>query len=185
MRSAPNPYAAPTHDAQAVQAPGPLHLARRRARFAARLIDIGLLGALLLLGFALACGVMFVRWLPLIDAGKSVAEIADRSAIVTVLYACTLPPPLLFYAYQCYLVVRSGQSLGKRWLRVRIVRTNGEHAGFVRGLLVRSWLMNLLGLIPVLGVLLVVADVLMIFWPDSLCVHDVMADTMVIDVRAR
>lgn len=184
MRSEPNPYAAPSNDAPSVQATGPLRAARRKTRLAAAVIDLGLLGAVLFLGFVLACALLIARWLPLINAGQSAHEVMDRSAGAPIVYACTLPPPLLFHAYQCFLVARSGQSLGKRWLGLRIVRTNGEGAGFVHGVVMRSWLLNLIGLVPILGVLVTLADVLMIFWRDALCVHDVIADTRVVDIRA-
>lgn len=56
--------------------------------------------------------------------------------------------------HQWWLVSTTGQSLGKRWLRIRIVTTDGDAPGFWRGVFLRSWVVAVLGAIPMLGSLL-------------------------------
>ena len=85
--------------------------------------------------------------------------------------------PLMLASYQWYLVAQTGQSLAKRWFRIKIVRMDGSLPGFVYGVLLRSWVLqalnaacNLVGLI----------DALMIFGQESRCLHDQIAGTKVI-----
>jgi len=87
---------------------------------------------------------------------------------------------LAMYLYQCQLVATSGQSLGKRWSQIRIVLDNGEPPGFWRGVVLRSWLLALFRLIPVLGNVISLFDTLMIFGAGNRCLHDRVAGTRVI-----
>jgi len=52
---------------------------------------------------------------------------------------------VLLFAYQGYLAAHHGQSIGKRLVGLRMVRTDGGPMNFFRGVLLRSWL---LGAIP-------------------------------------
>lgn len=88
-------------------------------------------------------------------------------------------------AANAYLVTRHGQTVGKGWLGLRITRPDGSPPRFLRGFLVRELLVGVLGAIPVLGVLFSLADgLLLIFGERRRSLHDVMADTIVIDERA-
>ena len=138
MPSEPNPYLAPT----AVDAAQPswlLGVARREARFAAALIDSLLFGALLFVAYMIARAVLFAQIETDMTAGQtSEPRALEIQAKMTRIYAFVPVPALLLYAFQCFLIARSGQSIGKRWLGLRIVRQNGEPAGFVRGVLLRA-----------------------------------------------
>ncbi|MBW3597481.1 MAG: RDD family protein, partial [Planctomycetes bacterium] len=78
------------------------------------------------------------------------------------------------------MITRSGQSIAKRMLGMRIIRYDtGELPGFVNGVLLRSWVpaainqaCNLFGLI----------DAVWIFNEERRCIHDLIAQTVVIDV---
>jgi uncharacterized RDD family membrane protein YckC len=87
---------------------------------------------------------------------------------------------LLFYIYQCQLIATTGQSLGKRWSDVRIVLENGEPPGFWRGVVLRSWALFPLRLIPGFGSILGVVDSLMVFSEGRRCLHDRIAGTRVL-----
>jgi uncharacterized RDD family membrane protein YckC len=91
---------------------------------------------------------------------------------------------LTVLVYQTYLVATTGQSIGKRLVGTRIVRTNGAPVEFVHGVLIRSWLMGLLTGIPMVGSFVSLIDVLLIFGQDRRCLHDHIADTIVIAVEA-
>lgn len=80
-------------------------------------------------------------------------------------------------AVQWWLVVRDGQSVGKRWLDIRIVRTNGTLPGFYYGIAVRSWLPLVLGL--TCGLFRLV-DLLSILRQDRRTLHDHLAGTRVV-----
>lgn len=85
-----------------------------------------------------------------------------------------------------YLLVTRGQTLGKVWLGLKIVRPDGSLPGAVRGLLVRELAVGVLELIPVLGLLLMIVDGAMMLLTDRRrSLHDEMADTIVVDLNQR
>jgi uncharacterized RDD family membrane protein YckC len=53
--------------------------------------------------------------------------------------------------YQWYLISTTGQSLGKRWLGVQIVRVDGSPSGLRHGVILRSWILGALGNVPGVG----------------------------------
>jgi uncharacterized RDD family membrane protein YckC len=84
------------------------------------------------------------------------------------------------------LLVQYGQTVGKRFVGIRIARPDGTKAGFWRIFLMRSLLMSLVQRVlgvasPLLALGFVLADVLMIFREDRRCLHDVVADTIVVE----
>jgi len=102
----------------------------------------------------------------------------------------TLPDPvLLVFAVagfalaiaQLVLLTQRGQTLGKIWLEIKIVRKDTmENGGFVTNVLMRGLLNGLLNLIP----LYFIADSLFIFREDRRCLHDKIAGTVVVDAAA-
>lgn len=84
--------------------------------------------------------------------------------------------------YQTYLVATTGQSIGKRLIGIRIVRSDGSPVEFVHGVLIRSWALGLAQVIPIIGGFIPIIDALMIFSEDRRCLHDRLADTIVVDV---
>jgi uncharacterized RDD family membrane protein YckC len=91
-----------------------------------------------------------------------------------------LVPLLILTVIQVTLLCKHGQSLGKRWMRVRIVRTDGSPVGFVHAILLRSFVLQLVGAIPLVGGLVNLVDPLLIFREDRRCLHDLIADTRVV-----
>ena len=88
-------------------------------------------------------------------------------------------------AAQTVLIARRGQSIGKVIVRTRIERTDGRAAGFVRGVVLRSWIFMVLRWLPLpefvtKGVFL--CDALFIFRRDHRCLHDWIADTRVVQM---
>jgi uncharacterized RDD family membrane protein YckC len=78
------------------------------------------------------------------------------------------------------MITQRGQSIAKRMLGMRIVTLDGELPGFVHGVILRIWvpfainqMCNLFGLV----------NVLWIFGEERRCLHDLIANTRVIDVR--
>jgi len=79
-----------------------------------------------------------------------------------------------------YFLGRDGQTLGKKALGIRILRKDGSKAGLGRLLLLRWIAPGVLGWIPIAGVIFGLADALFIFGPPCRCIHDYMADTVVV-----
>ncbi len=86
---------------------------------------------------------------------------------------------LIVFVYQMVLLIKDGQTLGKKALRIRIVKMDtGENGGFVPNVLLRLIVNGLLGIIPLYGLV----DILFIFRGDRPCIHDMIAGTQVVEV---
>ena len=82
---------------------------------------------------------------------------------------------------QLVMVTKHGQTLGKKYLGIRIVLKNTlQNGGFTVNVLKRGFLNGLLSLIP--GYFLV--DSLLIFREDRRCIHDLIAGTCVIQASS-
>jgi uncharacterized RDD family membrane protein YckC len=156
-----NPYKAPA----AIVAPEPQvhadYRASRGTRLAARIVD----------------NVMF----GLTAVPPAVVAITLNESDLVVLWACASAlPAFLFLVFQSYLVTTTGQSLAKRWFGLRIVRADGRPVGFALGVVVREWLVLLIGCVPLLGMFFRLADSLFILGEERRCVHDLIAGTVVV-----
>ena len=79
------------------------------------------------------------------------------------------------------LLHRRGQSVGKRIVGSRIVRTDGTPVSLARVLMLRGGLTLLIGMIPFVGGILRLLDAAAILGSDErLCIHDIVADTKVV-----
>lgn len=93
---------------------------------------------------------------------------------------------LVVLVVQVWMLCARGQSVGKRLLGIRIVRF-GDHSnpGFVGSVLMRMIVPGFIQMVPVLGFVFFVVDVLFIFRDDHRCVHDLIAGTKVVTVEAK
>jgi uncharacterized RDD family membrane protein YckC len=74
------------------------------------------------------------------------------------------------------LVARNGQTIGKRLLEIKVVRSDGSPASLGRIFWLRNVVNGLIGVIPFYGLV----DVLLIFGARRQCIHDLIADTLVV-----
>jgi uncharacterized RDD family membrane protein YckC len=80
-----------------------------------------------------------------------------------------------------WLVAANGQSIGKRLLGIKVVRTDGSRASFARIFLLRNVVNGLPTLLPYVGWLYqLIIDPLMIYQDSRQCLHDKIADTIVV-----
>ena len=84
--------------------------------------------------------------------------------------------------FQWVLIARTGQSIAKRMFNMKIIRTDGSAVDFRSGVIMRAWVPLLVGAIPKLGPFFGFADGLFIFNKERRCIHDMIADTQVIDI---
>jgi uncharacterized RDD family membrane protein YckC len=85
--------------------------------------------------------------------------------------------------WQWVSITNSGQSFGKRLVGIRIVRTDGSPVDFVRGVVLRMWVISFVTGVAnqcCLGWLVFLADILPIFGQERRCLHDQIADTKVV-----
>jgi uncharacterized RDD family membrane protein YckC len=78
------------------------------------------------------------------------------------------------------LVHRNGQSIGKALLGIKVVRSDGGRATLGRIFWLRYFFNTCLTVIPFVGGLYALVDVLMIFGAERRCCHDHIADTIVV-----
>lgn len=91
----------------------------------------------------------------------------------------------VLYVYRVEMMFRSGQTVGKRVMKLRVVPRDPAAGGrLTRAVAVRRWLVDSLGaqLVPFLHLL----DGLWQLWdqPYRQCLHDKVADTVVVKVMA-
>jgi uncharacterized RDD family membrane protein YckC len=161
-----NRFAPPTAHVEDVRTDGQ-QLGSRWARLGAALID-GLVQGVLY--FALSY-MLFGHFLP-VNAGDSVSY----GNVLLELVAGFV----LFLLIQGYLLVTRGQTVGKKLLGLRIVRTDGSMATAGRLLGLRYLLGWVLVSVPVIGSIYGLVDSLMIFRASRKCLHDNIADTIVV-----
>jgi uncharacterized RDD family membrane protein YckC len=75
---------------------------------------------------------------------------------------------------------QSGQSIAKRLLGIKVVRKDGSRASLARLFWLRNIVSIVPGVIPMVGSLYGLVDALMIFGEPRQCLHDKIADTMVV-----
>ena len=89
---------------------------------------------------------------------------------------------LAFMIYQWALLANEGQTVGKRMMNIRIVMADdGSLPGFGRAVGMRLFVNGLIGAIPYLGTCYGLIDILFIFGDDRRCLHDLLAETIVVE----
>ena len=79
----------------------------------------------------------------------------------------------------------SGQTIGKKIMRIRVVRCDGDRLGPWRWIFLRCLPIFALPALffqhPVVGILIYLIELLLIFRDTKQCLHDQIADTMVVN----
>lgn len=91
---------------------------------------------------------------------------------------------VLFCAVHWVFLKRNGQTIGKIVANTRIATMDGGKPSIGSLLGKRYAFMSLAQLIPVLGSIIGLLDVLMIFRGDRRCLHDIVAGTQVVKFKA-
>jgi len=140
-----------------------VELGSRGARFGAALIDGLILGAI---GWGLT----------------RVPGFAFMGEPAPVRFMAPLVGYVCFLVVQGWLLVKSGQTIGKRLVGLRIVREDGSPADAWRLLGLRYGSGMLVNVIMWVGAIYGLVDALLIFRESRKCLHDNIADTKVIKV---
>ncbi len=96
------------------------------------------------------------------------------------MFGAMIPGYLVAGVVQAWSLHAFGGTLGKKLMGLRIVRADGSRAGWVRLFFVRGGVCVIPGFIPLLGALYVLIDMLLIFRDSRQCLHDNIADTIVV-----
>lgn len=89
---------------------------------------------------------------------------------------------LVFLALNGYLLAKGGQTIGKRLVGTRIVSvTDGQILPLARVFCLRYLPIWVIALVPFVGNLIALIDILFIFREDRRCLHDLIAGTRVVN----
>lgn len=108
-----------------------------------------------------------------------IIESNDDTAI-TIAVSITAIAAIVLIGFNLKFLYENGQTIAKRILGIKIVRTDGERCGLARIIFLRNFVIGLLGNIPLIGPIISIANPLFIFRGDRRCLHDLIADTKVI-----
>ena len=159
-----NPYAPPRAQVSDVaNASDELELAGRGIRLGAFLLD-ALIG-LILVYLPLIMGGLFDNWGT--DTAPRISPIAGLLALIGV---------VVWIWFTVLYVARNGQTIAKKWLGIKVVRSDGSKASLGRIFWLRNVVNALVGIIPFYFLI----DHLVIFSDSRQCVHDKIADTIVV-----
>jgi uncharacterized RDD family membrane protein YckC len=92
----------------------------------------------------------------------------------------SFPAWAFIIGFNLYILHSSGQTIGKRVMKLRVSNPDGSRATFSRLLLRRYLPLLILLLIPYLGPLLLLAALLPVLGPSQLGLHDRLSNTRVI-----
>lgn len=163
-----NPYAAPVASLTQETDVLTYQLAGRGRRFAAAFIDDFLQFAILGVAYYLV-----VRYFP--SFFKQASASWFPFLLIGPIFAF-----VTFLLLNGKFLAESGQTIGKLLCSIRIVRTNGTDAGLWHILLRRYVPVLALALLPTISWALRLVDALFIFQPSRKCLHDLLADTVVV-----
>jgi uncharacterized RDD family membrane protein YckC len=161
-----NPYAPPRTAVQdIVHSQRGIVLADRGARLGATILD-----SLIFMGMV---------YVPMFFAAFTAeAATSGESPATVLLGAGSLA--IVGFGIWCWLniryVLRNGQSIGKKLLGIKVVRADGTPVSLGRIFWLRNALNALISIVPLYGLI----DVLFIFGASNQCLHDKIADTIVV-----
>ena len=163
-----NPYAAPQAKVADLQPTNTQEKAGRGNRLAAVLIDaVPMIVVAIITGILIALG--------------GVGADGKLNVLGGVLMGIVVLFVLAYAVYQLVLLHRNGQTFGKKMMNIKIVRNDGSRAGLGRIFWLRMFVPGLIGAIPFVGGLFGLIDPLFIFGEEKRCLHDLIADTIVIN----
>lgn len=138
-------------------------------RFAATCIDISIM---------MFCLVPIVQSMGLVELVEKQQAIPVDAQMKLIIFQL-----MMFFVLHGFLLQQYGQTIGKRIIGIAIVTLDNQKPAFLPLILQRYVSQWLMGMVPVLGVLLRLADILFVFRDDRRCIHDWIAKTKVIDVK--
>jgi len=184
-------YSPPGSDVNAGIPAGPqgagAPLAERGTRLAAASLD-GILVAVPLLpmvALGIYYGVQTQREVARAASGADVANllsvrISDTTGVLALVACIGVLGAMAMVIYQWVLISRTGQSLGKKWTGIRIEKIDGLRLSFGSAVVLRNWVPKVMGMVPYLGAVFHLVDLLYIFREDRRCLHDHFAGTQVV-----
>ena len=162
-----NPYAPPQAEVRDTAAPAESELAGRGSRFGAAMLD-SFIGAIAIVPVFIGANFQAMQSGDYMNAfsgvGLGIAIIAT----------------LVLIGVTIHLVNKNGQTLGKKIVGIKVVRSDFSRASLGRIFWLRNVVNAIPGVIPFVGNFYGIVDHLFIFGERRQCVHDKIADTLVV-----
>lgn len=169
-----NPYAAPATDSFIPQSVAERHLpATLGQRFGGAFLD-GLITVLImgiLVGIFVALGFFGESWI----LGMKTMRMVILTGFVSF---------GMFVLVQFPFLKATGQTIGKKAMKTKIVTLSGEKPSMADLILKRYAFMHLIRVIPFAGKLLSLINILCVFGKDRSCIHDMVAGTKVVQTQS-
>lgn len=172
-----------------------LELASRGQRFAAKMIDFTLIFVPLWVVLTLFFDPAFVEETQKLQNDPTAMMNAMQKRAEKLQQSGGIKLPLASLVFDAALIINAalltlrGQTIGKLCLGIQVVRwPEGTKAGFIKALLLRSVIFFVLiftsfAYFGAMGLVLLFADSFMIFRKDQRCLHDLVADTLVVKLN--
>ena len=162
-----NPYAPPRAIVQDIaDSAAPILMAERGTRLGAAILDGLIMFGMVYVPFFIA----------MIGQGFEGNEDFQLTPLTLVGGVLTVVGFVAWCWLNILYVLRNGQSIAKKLLGIKVVRSDGTPASLGRIFWLRNVVNGLLGIIPLYGLI----DVLFIFSEPRQCLHDKIADTIVV-----
>lgn len=137
-------------------------------RFQAMVIDVVIM---------MACIFPYASRIGLMEIAEKQSAIPPELALKLVVFQL-----IMFFVLHGFFLHQYGQTIGKRIIGIAIVTMDNQKPALLTLIVQRYISQWLMGMVPVVGILLRLADVLFIFRADKRCIHDHLAKTKVIDL---
>ena len=160
-----NPYAAPVSRLEDFPT-HVLQLATRGSRLGAAILDGLAVGGI---------GILAAVFLPVLAKENNGTPNALFIGFMVVCF-------LVVIGINWYLLHKYGQTIGKRAVGIKVVQTDGRRCELWRFIFLRYGVTTMLGAIPLVGAFVGIVDPLMIFGQEQRCLHDLIANTIVVQV---
>jgi uncharacterized RDD family membrane protein YckC len=155
---------------------GPAQLATRKRRLGASLLDAVLL-AMIVVPLEFMSGFWVALHRAVLSARITHVPYPYEFRLTALAYGLAT-----FVVLQSYPLMASGQTWGKRMLRIKIVDMHGNKPSLFWLLGVREIAKWVVSSVPFVGSPAVIGDMLLIFRSDRRCGHDWMAGTRVVEL---
>ncbi|HEX2583613.1 MAG TPA: RDD family protein [Steroidobacteraceae bacterium] len=176
-----NRYAAPQAQVEDINDDAEIgQLAGRGERLGAYLLDI-LFWGIAFIPFFLGIGwSLFLAFMAASKTGQSPDFNSMDMTRLMVGASIGAIATLVVLIVNIYFVVKNRQTIGKKLIGIKVTRSDGSQISIARLFWLRNFVSGLPGAIPFLGKLYSLVDPLFIFGEQRRCIHDHIADTIVV-----
>ncbi len=173
----PNAYAPPKANVADVSPGNELTLASRISRLGAAILDSIIIGALVYTPLIFS-GALSTAMAEAMRTGNTLAfwgVFMSGAGMVSLLL-------VVGWAVITFrLVAANGQTIAKKLIGIKVVRSDGSRATVGRIFWLRNVVNTLISMIPLIGGIYAIVDSLFIFTERKQCLHDKIADTIVVN----